>query len=88
MTEVGRDKSNPQTAKLYRSLLWNSVLFFTPRSPVYIFHSMDDNTVPFANALKAEEYFKGKNVIYDFDHYGNHQSGAVKFILNVYKDLE
>ena len=88
MTEVGRDKSNPQTAKLYRSLLWNSVLFFTPRSPVYIFHSMDDNTVPFANALKAEEYFKGKNVVYDFDHYGNHQSGAVKFILNVYKDLE
>ena len=87
MTDVGRDKSNPQTAELYRSLMWNSILFFTPRSPVYIFHSMDDNTVPFANAQKAEEYFKGNNVTYDFDHYGNHQSGAVKFILKVYKSL-
>ena len=87
MTEVGRDKHNPQTAKLYRALMFNSILFFTPRSPVCFFHSMDDNTVPFANALKAEEYFKGKDVTYDFDHNGSHQSGAVKFILKVYKNL-
>lgn len=87
MTEVGRDKNNPQTAQLYRALMFNSILFFTPRSPVYIFHSMDDNTVPFVNATKAEEYFKGKDVTYDFDHYGNHQAGAVKFILKVYKKL-
>ena len=83
MTDVGRDKRNPQTATLYRALMWNSILFFTPRAPVYFFHSMDDNTVPFVNALKAEEYFKGNNVTYDFDHYGNHQAGAVKFILTV-----
>ena len=88
MTDVGRDKSNPQTAKLYRELMWNSILFFTPRSPVYIFHSMDDNTVPFTNALKAEEYFKGNDVTYDFDHYGNHQSGAVKFLLKVVEALK
>ena len=88
MTEVGRDKSNPQTAELYRALMWNSTLLFTPRSPVYIFHSMDDNTVPFANALKAEEYFKGKDVTYDFDHYGSHQAGAVKFLLKVIKALK
>ena len=75
------------TAQLYRALMFNSILFFTPRSPVYIFHSMDDNTVPFVNATKAEEYFKGKDVTYDFDHYGNHQAGAVKFILKVYKKL-
>lgn len=87
MTDVGRDKTNPQTAKLYRTLMWNSILIFTPRAPVYIFHSMDDMTVPFTNALKAEEYFKGNNIIYDFDHYGNHQSGAVKFILKVYNIL-
>ena len=87
ITEVGRDKNNPQTAQLYRALMFNSILFFTPRSPVYIFHSMDDNTVPFVNAIKAEEYFKGKDVTYDLDHYGNHQAGAVKFILKVYKKL-
>jgi len=88
MTDVGRDKSNPQTAKLYRSLMWNSVLFFTPRAPVYLFHSMDDNTVPFANALKAEEHFKGYMVIHDFDHYGTHQAGAVQFIIKVYQNLD
>ena len=44
MTDEGRDKSSPQTAKLYRTLMWNSILLFTPRAPVYIFHSMDDNT--------------------------------------------
>lgn len=87
MTEVGCDKHNPQTAELYRALMKNSILFFTPRAPVYFFHSMDDNTVPFVNALKAEEYFKGNNIIYDFDHYGNHQAGAVKFILNVYNSI-
>ena len=87
MTEEGRDKSSPQTAKLYRTLMWNSILLFTPRAPVYIFHSMDDNTVPFVNALKAEEYFKGNDITYDFDHYGNHQAGAVKFILTVSKAI-
>ena len=66
---------------------WNSILLFTPRAPVYIFHSMDDNTVPFVNALKAEEYFKGNDITYDFDHYGNHQAGAVKFILTVSKAI-
>ncbi len=87
MTEEGRDKSSPQTAKLYRTLMWNSILLFTPRAPIYIFHSMDDNTVPFVNALKAEEYFKGNDITYDFDHYGNHQAGAVKFILTLSKAL-
>jgi len=87
MTEAGRDKRNPKTAELYRSLMWNSILIFAPEAPLYIFHSIDDNTVPFVNATKAEEYFKGKNVTYDFDHYGPHQAGAVKFILKVYQQL-
>lgn len=87
MTDAGRDKSNPNTAELYRYLMWNSILIFTPEAPLYIFHSIDDNTVPFVNATKAEEYFKGGNVTYDFDHYGPHQAGAVKFILKVYQQL-
>ena len=87
MTPVGRDKSNPQTAKLYRSLMWNSILIFTPEAPLYIFHSIDDDTVPFVNATKAEEYFKGENVTYDFDHYGPHEIGAVIFILKMYQQL-
>ena len=87
MTEQGRDKHSWETALLYQALLNNSVLRFTPRAPMYIFHSTQDKTVPFVNALKAEEWFKGLNVHYDFGEYGKHGMGAVRFIINVYKDL-
>lgn len=87
MTEQGRDKHSWETALLYQALLSNSVLRFTPRAPMYIFHSTQDKTVPFVNALKAEEWFKGQNVHYDFGEYGKHGMGAVRFIINVYKDL-
>lgn len=87
MTEEGRDKHSWETALLYQALLSNSVLRFTPRAPMYIFHSTQDKTVPFVNALKAEEWFKGQNVHYDFGEYGKHGMGAVRFIINVYKDL-
>ncbi len=87
MTEEGRNKHSWETALLYQALLSNSVLRFTPRAPMYIFHSTQDKTVPFVNALKAEEWFKGMNVHYDFGEYGKHGMGAVRFIINVYKDL-
>ncbi len=87
MTDVGRDKTNAQTARLYKAMMHNSVLNFIPYSPVYLFHSMQDTTVPFVNGAKAEEYFKGKNVTYDFGNYGKHSAGAVKFVINAYKDL-
>ena len=87
MSDVGRDKKNPQTALLYRALMYNTVLDFTPLAPVYIFHSQEDGTVPFVNATKAEEFFKGRNVIYDFGPYGSHGTAAIRFVYNVYKDL-
>lgn len=87
MTDVGRDKSNPQTAKLYKALMMNSVLYFRPRHPIHFFHSMQDRTVPFVNGQKAEEYFKGELVSYDFGDYGVHGLGAVRFIINAYKEL-
>ena len=87
LTEEGRNKTNPKTAKLYKSLLINSVLDFTPKAPIHMFHSMDDTTVPFENSKRAEKYFKGQNVTYDFGHYGSHGNGFIRFILNVTKQL-
>lgn len=87
MTENGRDKTNPITAMLYQSLMANSVLNFSPNSPIYFFHSMDDKTVPFINSLKAEQQFKGMNAKFDFDHYGTHGTGCIRFILTVYNNL-
>ena len=87
MTESGRDKNNPETARLYQALLGNGVLHFNPHAPIYIFHSNQDKTVPFVNALKAEAWFKGKDVTYDFGAYGKHGAGCLRFITKVYKDL-
>ena len=87
MTDVGRDKKNPQTAKLYKALMMNSVLNFIPRHPIHFFHSTEDTTVPFINGQKAEQYFKGKDITFDFDAYGKHGMGAIRFIFNAYKEL-
>ena len=87
MTDEGRDKSNIRTAKLYKSLMINSVLDFSPKAPIHMFHSNEDKTVPFVNSQKAEAYFKGKNVTYDFGKYGAHGSGFVRFLFSVNKEL-
>ena len=87
MTEEGRNKYSRTTARLYAALLRNSTLNFRPYTPMYIFHSRQDETVPFINAQKAEQYFKGMDVRFDFGDYGKHGMGCVRFILTVYKDL-
>lgn len=87
MTDVGRDKKNPETARLYKALMLNSVLHFIPRHPIHFFHSTEDTTVPFVNGQKAEEFFKGHDISYDFGEYGKHSMGAVRFILSAYKQL-
>ena len=87
MTEEGRNKYSRTTARLYAALLRNSTLNFRPFTPMYIFHSRQDETVPFINAQKAEQYFKGMDVRFDFGDYGKHGMGCIRFILTVYKDL-
>ena len=87
LTDEGRSKKNRQTARLYHALLSNSVLNFAPHAPIFLFHSTQDRTVPFVNALKAEQWFKGYDVQYDFGEYGNHGSGCVMFIIKVFQDL-
>jgi len=88
MTDEARDKHSPETALLYKALLTNSTLTFRPYAPVFLFHSRQDQTVPFINAQKAERLFKGiADVTTDFGDYGKHAMGALRFILTVYKDL-
>ena len=87
LTEEGRNKANPQTAKLYKALMLNSVLNFKPKAPIHMFHNTVDKTVPFVNSQKAEIYFKGQNVSYDFAPYGAHGTGFIHFIIKVTKEL-
>lgn len=87
MTDAGRDRTHGETAILYKALLKNSTLNFIPLAPIYLFHSRQDQTVPFINAVRAEDYFKGYDLHYDFGDYGIHSMGAVRFVLTAYKDL-
>lgn len=86
-TYKGRDKTSEETARLYKALMMNSVLNFMPQSPVYLYHSRQDDTVPFENALKAENYFRQRDIRCDFGNYGAHTMGCARFILRVYDDL-
>lgn len=87
MTEKGRDKTSKETALLYKALLKNSVLNFTPQAPIYMFHSREDQTVPFINAVQAENYFKLHDIRYNFGDYGIHSTGCIRFIILVYNTL-
>lgn len=87
MTDAGRDKTSKETARLYKALLDNSTLRFRPLSPIYLFHSRQDQTVPFVNAQRAEEAFNNLDIHKDFGDYGKHAMGCVRFILTAYKDL-
>ena len=87
MTDEGRDKTGSQTASLYKAMFTNSTLSFQPTSPVYMFHSRDDKTVPFVNAEKAEQAFKFCDMQFDFDHYGEHGMAFLTFIIKVSKAL-
>lgn len=87
MTDKGRDKTSSETADLYKAMFTNSTLGFQPTSPVYMFHSRDDRTVPFVNAEKAERAFKYCDMEFDFDHYGEHGKAFLTFIIKVFKAL-
>lgn len=87
MTDEGRNKESTRTALLYKALMRNSVLNFAPRAPIFMFHSRTDGTVPFINAQRAEEHFKGYDIQYDFGDYGPHAMACVRFIIKVTQDL-
>jgi len=80
MTPEAMDKSKELMDELYRAMLENSATQeVMPECPIYLFHSIDDNVVPFINAYELESKLEGYNVIYNFGHYGNHVKSALRF---------
>ena len=78
------------TSVLYKATKKNSVLHWTPRASLYLFHSTTDDMVPFLNSDHLSKEFRKReldNVEYDFDDYGPHMNGAVTFFEKVYKRL-
>lgn len=84
MTEKARNKSEDLMTGLYKAMLDNSVISFpVPECPIYLFHSYDDNVVPYVNAMSETILLSeaGSNVIYNTGHYGNHVTGCLRFLL-------
>ena len=91
LTPDGTDRTNRETARFYVELTSNSIPEnFVPKAPLYMFHSEDDETVPFINSQLMQRQFRDKkaNVVYNFGHYGTHMRGAVTFMKAVADDLK
>ena len=93
LTPNATDRTKPETARFYKELQSNSIpSSYIPSAPLFMFHSEDDQTVPFVNSQLMQRQFRSEfypvDVEYDFGHYGNHQQGAMKFILKVIKLLD
>lgn len=90
MTPRAMDRTSEEICTLYRHMTINSILSYTwtPEAPIYMFHSIDDDTVPFANATRARERWHDANIQYNFGHYGNHQTACMRFIMTVMSILQ
>lgn len=84
MTVKARNKSEDLMTDLYKAMLDNSVVSFpVPKCPKYMFHSYDDNVVPYINMVSEGPLLEdgGNNVIFNVGHYGNHVAGCLRFLL-------
>ena len=85
LSSVGMDRTSFEISELYKALTLNSILSYswTPQAPVFIFHSIDDDIVPYVNATLAKSRWQYGNIQYNFGHYGNHIAGMLRFLMNV-----
>lgn len=85
LTPLGMDLRSDKVSELYKAMSTNSILSYhwTPRAPVYLFHSVDDDTVSFLNATRARAKWTDANIQYNFGAYGSHQMGCLRFIFSM-----
>lgn len=100
-TAQGTDKSNPATQILYAGLLRSSLVHYPleeggdsicpswiPKTPMFIFHSTNDDIVTFRCAENLHRCFADvPNITWDFGKYGNHFISIRKFFSRVQKLL-
>ncbi len=89
MTVEGRDKTQPETARFYSALQRSSLLGYVPQCQTYLFHSTEDDMVPFVNS----EHLRGSisdstQVTFDFSPYGTHAAACILFLERAYKAIE
>ena len=90
LTETGMDVQSKEVSELFKAMVENSIISYAwiPQAPVYIMHSMDDETVTYTNATNAKQRWATANITYNFGHYGGHVMTCLRFILTVKTLLE
>ncbi|MEE1070724.1 MAG: lipase family protein, partial [Paludibacteraceae bacterium] len=85
LTQEAMDQTSDNVAELYKAMTANSIISYNwvPKAPVYIMHSIDDETVPYTNATNAKSRWKDANITYNFGHYGGHVMTCLRFIYSV-----
>lgn len=89
MTVEGRDKTQPETARFYSALQQSSLLGYVPQCQTYLFHSTEDDMVPFVNSEHLRSSLADTTrVTFDFAPYGTHAAACILFLEQVYKAIE
>ena len=90
LTPTGMNTQSKEVSELYKAMVSNSIVSYawTPQAPVYIMHSMDDETVTYLNATNAKQKWASSNIQYNFGHYGGHVKTCIRFLLTVSTLLE
>ena len=89
LSPIGMDRTSYEISELYKALTENSIVSYSwiPQAPVFIMHSIDDEIVPYENAIRAKNKWTNANIQYNFGHYGTHIKTCIRFILTVQKLL-
>lgn len=105
LTAYGMDKTRPESRRMYEGLLRSSLVHYpleddphpsdsivpewTPRTPLYIFHSTKDDVVtPHCVYHLQRRYPDEPNIVYDIDNYGGHLQSIYTFYPKVKKMLD
>ena len=91
---AGMDKNNPQIVRFYEGLQRSSIVgdsicpSWTPKAPLYVFHSTQDKTVTIRCAEHLQRCYPDlPNVTYDFGPYGSHIQASRIFHTRVHEML-
>ena len=89
LTPKGMDRTSEEVSELYKAMVKNSILSYSwkPKAPVFILHSINDETVPYENAMLAKSKWQGSNIQYHLGYFGSHVNTCVYFIYMVYSLL-
>lgn len=81
-------QGNEELEKLLESMKRNSLIDWTPKSEIVLYHSKDDTYVPYKNSVTAYESFKKQGCkVTLIERKGDHVSNGSSFYIYIMKEL-